>query len=223
MIWFTSDTHYNHRNICRGISKWEDTSRCRDFNSLEEMNDTIVNNINRVVKEDDTLFHLGDWSFHGTDKIYEFRKKIVCKNVHLIYGNHDTAIHQDSAIQQIFSSVAFYREISINGQNVMLMHYPLRTWNKWHHDSWMLYGHCHGNLQHQIPSRMLKQLIEEERWDDIEALAEGKDVDGLCPNGKSLDVGIDTHPEFRPYSITELHEIMSKKSCFEAEKVSRDK
>jgi calcineurin-like phosphoesterase family protein len=212
MIYFTSDTHYNHKNLVKGISRWEDKSGCRDFNTKEEMNDLLVENINKVVKPDDVLFHLGDFAFHGKHFIKEFREKINCKNVHLIYGNHDPDIYDDPEIQSIFSSVAFYREISINGQKIMLMHYPLRTWNQWHHGSWMLYGHCHGKLQHQIPSQLLKQLIDEKRWDDLYALADGKEVEGLCPNGRSMDVGIDTHPQFRPYSISEIHEIMEKKS-----------
>ena len=40
-IWFTSDTHYNHANIVRGASKWEDKSMCRDFDTVEEMNTAI--------------------------------------------------------------------------------------------------------------------------------------------------------------------------------------
>jgi calcineurin-like phosphoesterase family protein len=221
MIWFTSDTHYNHKNIVRGVSKWEDKSTCRDFSTVEEMNNVIVENINRVVKADDTLFHLGDWSFHGNGIIHEFRNKLICKNIHLIYGNHDTSIYESLELQQSFQSVATYREISVNGQKIMLSHYPFRTWNKWHHGSWMLYGHCHGNLQHQIPSRLLKQLIEENRWDDIRALADGKDVPELCPNGRSMDVGLDTHPEFRPYSITEIHNIMDSKVFYEVENKER--
>lgn len=211
MIWFTSDTHYNHKNIVKGISRWPDKSSCRDFETKEQMNDLLVENINRVVKPDDTLFHLGDFSFHGKDKIYEFRGRINCKNVHLIYGNHDTDIHEDPEVKQIFSSVAFYREININGQKIMLCHYPLRTWNKCHHESWMLYGHCHGKLQHHIPAELLRSLIADSRWDDIRSLANNKEVPGICTNGRSMDVGVDTHHQFRPYSYTEIHDIMAKK------------
>ena len=88
---FTSDTHYNHTNICKSSTKW-DTDRggkTRDFPSLCEMNDTLVNNINEVVGEDDILIHLGDWSFGGFDSIAEFRDRIICKNIHLVFGNHD--------------------------------------------------------------------------------------------------------------------------------------
>jgi hypothetical protein len=42
-------------------------------------------------------------------------------------------------------------------------------------------------------------------------LARNEEVKDLCPNGRSLDVGIDTHPEFRPYSITEIYDLMQTK------------
>lgn len=49
--WITSDTHYNHTNICRGVSTWEDGRGTRDFQTLEEMNSTLVHNINSKVQE----------------------------------------------------------------------------------------------------------------------------------------------------------------------------
>ena len=49
-LWFTSDTHYNHTNICRGVTNWRcadgsiPVDQTRDFKSLEQMNSTIVDN-----------------------------------------------------------------------------------------------------------------------------------------------------------------------------------
>ncbi len=76
MIYFTSDSHYNHKNIVSGVTRWEDKSGCRDFSTKEEMDEAIIANINRVVKTDDTLFHLGDVAFQGPDKVKEFRARI---------------------------------------------------------------------------------------------------------------------------------------------------
>ncbi len=65
-LFFTSDTHYNHSNICRATTKWSDADNLtRDFKSLDHMNDTLVNKINELVGENDILIHLGDWSFGG--------------------------------------------------------------------------------------------------------------------------------------------------------------
>jgi len=77
-VWITSDTHYSHKNICRGVTAWRTqegeipVSQTRDFSTIEKMNASIVNNINEVVGQDDILIHLGDWSFGGYDQIREF-------------------------------------------------------------------------------------------------------------------------------------------------------
>lgn len=65
-IYFTSDCHWNHANICSATSSWENKEiNCRNFNSLDEMNDTIIKSINSIVGKNDILYHLGDWSFGG--------------------------------------------------------------------------------------------------------------------------------------------------------------
>ena len=74
-VWITSDTHYNHKNICRGVTNWRlpngeiPVSQTRDFKNLDYMNDVIVNTINGLVGQDDILIHLGDWSFGGFEMI----------------------------------------------------------------------------------------------------------------------------------------------------------
>jgi calcineurin-like phosphoesterase family protein len=96
-VFFSSDFHYGHKNICRGTTQWElsehgGENSVRDFDTLEEMNSTIVNGINNIVGQDDWLVCLGDWSFGGRDNIWKFRKRIVCKNIIHILGNHDHPI-----------------------------------------------------------------------------------------------------------------------------------
>lgn len=178
-IYFTSDTHYNHGNICRGVSNWLNKDGCRDFDTLKEMNDAIVENINTIVREDDILFHLGDWSFGGFGSIIDFRKKLRCQNIYLTFGNHDHHIERNKeGVQGYFKNCRDRREISVEGQKIVLSHYAMRVWNKSHRGYWQLYGHSHGSLP------------------------------GI---GKQMDVGIDTHPEFRPYHFEEIKQIMDTK------------
>ena len=153
-IFFTSDTHYSHANICSATTSWtEGEGYTRKFDSLEEMNSTLVSNINEVVKENDILFHLGDWSFGGFDKIAEFRNRINCKNIHLILGNHDHHIERNKEdIRSLFSSVNRYLELQVKYNvgtpiygmvNLVLMHYPIASWNKMN-EGWIhLHGHVH--------------------------------------------------------------------------------
>ena len=145
-LYFTSDTHYNHSNICRGTTRWVNADDLtRDFKTLSEMNDRIVNGINEVVDQDDILFHLGDWSFGGFESISEFRNRIVCKNIHLIYGNHDHHIERNKDdIRDIFTSVNQYVELEVNKQhNFVLMHYPIMSWNRMNEGVIHLHGHVH--------------------------------------------------------------------------------
>jgi calcineurin-like phosphoesterase family protein len=145
-IFFTSDTHYNHTNICRGTTRWVDANDItRDFKSLGEMNDRIVAGINTLVGENDYLFHLGDWSFGGFESIWKFRHQINCQNIHLILGNHDHHIERNREnIRDIFSSVNQYVELEVNREHkFVLMHYPIMSWNKMNEGVIHLHGHVH--------------------------------------------------------------------------------
>ena len=193
-IFFTSDTHYGHTNICRGVTNWRgengdvpiDTTR--DFETLEQMNDRIVESINSVVGEDDTLFHLGDWSFGGYDNIEEFRNRIVCKNIHLILGNHDHHIERNKGdIQRLFSSVNQYLRLQVSvypgtklyagDVDLVLMHYPIASWYNMNDGVIHLHGHIH------LPS--VKKLSQ----------------------GKAMDVGVDGN-NLMPYSLGQIMNIM---------------
>lgn len=81
-IWLIGDTHFFHKNIIDYCN--------RPFSSVEEMNRVIVNNWNKVVKKDDTVFVLGDFALCGKDKIIEIGKQLNGKKT-LILGNHDGA------------------------------------------------------------------------------------------------------------------------------------
>lgn len=174
MIWFTSDTHYDHKNICRGVSQWPDKARdTRDYDTLDQMNDVIVNNINSCVMQDDILYHLGDWSFGGIQNIPVFRRRLLCQNIHLVYGNHDENILKNKEIrnQSILINTAEFNYSSLaqeyfsstqgllqfrdeHGQEFTLCHYALQIWEHSHKGSINLYGHSHGRL----PDSGLRQM-----------------------------------------------------------------
>jgi calcineurin-like phosphoesterase family protein len=150
------------------------------------MNDTIVNNINSIVKQDDILIHLGDWSFGGFESIKQFRDRLVCKNIHLILGNHDHHIENNrEGIQELFLSVSHYNTLIVDKLTFQLMHYPIDSWNNLRKGAMHLHGHCH------LPNN--KKL--------------GK--------GKRIDAGIDGHLEFRPYHLMrELVPILKKQPIY---------
>lgn len=111
-IFFFSDPHYAHKNICRGTTQWKLSEHggddsVRDFDTLEEMNDAIVNGINNMVGQDDWLVCLGDWSFGGIDNVWKFRKRIVCRNLIHILGNHDENIANQRELKSLTNEEFF--------------------------------------------------------------------------------------------------------------------
>jgi calcineurin-like phosphoesterase family protein len=153
-LFFTSDTHYSHSNICSATTNWSvNDGYARTFDSLEDMNQRLVDNINNMVGEDDILIHLGDWSFGGFDKIEEFRSQINCKNIHLVLGNHDDHISRNKEnVQRLFSSVQHYLKLDVrrypNKATVekfrfVCMHFPIISWDNMNQKVMHLFGHVH--------------------------------------------------------------------------------
>jgi calcineurin-like phosphoesterase family protein len=142
--WFTSDTHWAHSNIIKYCN--------RQFKTVEEMNITLITNINKAVGTNDILYHLGDWSFGKVENAIEFREAINCHNIHLILGNHDERNYEKSEFRNLFTKIDRLREINVHGQKITLCHYALKVWNKSHRGAWHLYGHSHGSLPDDLNS-----------------------------------------------------------------------
>ncbi len=142
--WFTSDTHFGHANIIRHCT--------RPFESVEAMDDAIIDRINRHVRPNDTLYHLGDFAFRGAAPA-AYRARIKCKNIVLIVGNHDP-VKPDGRVREDFASLftAIHHVLRIAlshrgvARQIVMCHYAMRVWDLSHHGAWHLYGHSHGSL-----------------------------------------------------------------------------
>lgn len=82
MIWVTADLHLGHKNIIK------ETYADRPFKTVDEMNWTIINNINSIVKPSDTLCILGDFALGKKKKVAYWISLINGYKI-LILGNHD--------------------------------------------------------------------------------------------------------------------------------------
>ncbi len=135
--YFSSDNHFSHRRIIEYSN--------RPFRDVGHMNESMINNWNARVKQDDTIYQLGDFGFGSRDELQKIFDRLNGKKF-LILGNHD----KNAAKLIGWSSINHYAEIhfqpSGGKQMVVLSHYALRIWNRAHHGALCLYGHSHGSM-----------------------------------------------------------------------------
>ena len=156
-VYFTADTHFGHANIIkyqnRPFMTAEESARAESDTrgnwrvsdeTLRLHDSVLLENINARVQTDDILWILGDFCMGNPEQIAAYRKRIRCKTVNFVRGNHD---HND--INQFFSQTLEQGMIKVSGQQIWLNHYPMRSWRGSHKGAWQLYGHVHGALQAQ--------------------------------------------------------------------------
>lgn len=79
-----ADLHFGHRNIINLAG--------RPFSSVEEMNEVLVNNWNKVVTKDDLVYLLGDVCLNmNKADLYETLHRLN-GDIILVQGNHDKDI-----------------------------------------------------------------------------------------------------------------------------------
>lgn len=151
-LFWSSDIHAYHKNITRGVSKWDRLTlneSTRDFATPKEMTDHIIENINDKISFDSHLFLLGDLLFHNKsiDSYLELIDRFRCDNIYILCGNH---CHRENLKEacELSNEVKFfgdYLEIEVDKVLVCMSHYPMESWNDRHGKSYMLHGHEHGN------------------------------------------------------------------------------
>lgn len=143
MIYISSDFHFGHCNIAGPIvSNWKDGYR--DFDSLHEMNKTITNTVNKYVKEDDTLYFLGDFAFGGHTNIPSYRHSLICQTIHLFRGNHDHHIDKYKNLFASIQDVGWCKDVK--DKPIFMSHYAHRVWEGSHRGYIHLYGHSHDSI-----------------------------------------------------------------------------
>ena len=170
--------------------------------SIARMNDTILDRLNGAVGKKDRLWVLGDFAVRSTAaRMAEFRERIRCRDVRMVWGNHDdrpacrglftacydaVMVHipdegesmtEDEVQDALAAERLGSREVR-RMSRVYLSHYAHVVWQASHKGVYHLYGHSHGNL---------------EAWRER-----------TIPSALSFDVGVDVH-DFRPWSWEEIH------------------
>ena len=188
-VWFTADTHFGHGNIIkycqRPFLSREEREAIRadprarlhlSDETVKRHDDALLEAINSRVTVDDHLWILGDFCMGGLAEARHYRDRIRCEKVFLVWGNHDRG-----EVAPVFSDTMEQGMVRVEGQEIWLNHYPMRSWNKSFPGSWHLYGHVHGRLRRE---------------------------DARNPTMLVRDVGVDAC-DYRPVSFAELREYMA--------------
>lgn len=179
-IWFTSDTHFGHRNIIRYCD--------RPFADAETMDRALVERWNAAVGDDDLIYHLGDFTLRGRGFARRVLAQLRGRIRVLGYPWHhdrnwlpkpgragDLASASGHPIE--IAPPLVVRDFVVAGEAraITLCHYPLGEWDRKHHGAWHLHGHSHGTYRAE---------------------------------GAILDVGVDCH-DYAPVALESLPELLA--------------
>lgn len=148
-IFFCSDTHFCHNQ--RFLYE------PREFSSVEEMNEQIIENWNKTVPKDGITYLLGDTMLNDNEKGIECLKRLNGQ-IFLIFGNHDS----ENRKNLIFSECnnvrgGWYAYVIKHGKiSIYMSHYPTITANydEKHFSQHVisLHGHTHQQANFLYPN-----------------------------------------------------------------------
>lgn len=170
MRWFTSDTHFGHERIL-GLCN-------RPFDTVEDMNEGLIDNWNSVVAPEDTVYHLGDVALGPWVQWDDILTRLNGHKV-LVVGNHDRIFalekermrHRFEPLYHGWFDQGMFEHLTAlelsNGMQVNLSHFP---YNGDSHDGdrfdsmrmldmgrVLLHGHTHSD---KIFSRSAKGTLQ---------------------------------------------------------------
>lgn len=162
-IFFISDTHFSHaatfnkfvvhRPECHKHGMFdgdrEESNACgcpfmRPFSSVEEMDETLIENWNKTVPPSAKVYHLGDVAIK--DKAIDLVGRC---NGHkrLIRGNHDVAKTKKYAkyFEEIYSMRLFDQKMTGSSDVLLFTHIPIHA-ESLRRDWVNVHGHVHNNV-----------------------------------------------------------------------------
>lgn len=121
MVFFTSDLHFGHDR--------EFIYKSRGFDSVEEMNESLIFNWNELIDPEDEIYVLGDLMMNDISKGAECWKRLKGKK-YVILGNHDSnariRLYRELPNTEISGYALPYR---YKKYDFFLSHYPTITYN----------------------------------------------------------------------------------------------
>lgn len=143
-VWVTADTHFGEPGALAMFG--------RPFADAATMDEALLDALNARVGKRDRLLHLGD--FCGphpdgrraqVDHARAVRKRIRCRRLTLIRGNHDPSSRR---FLDLFESAHHLLSCRVGHDRLRLnaCHWPLRLWRGQFKGAVLLHGHAHGGL-----------------------------------------------------------------------------
>ncbi|MGB5811748.1 MAG: hypothetical protein WBG86_14520 [Polyangiales bacterium] len=161
LTYFTADLHFGHANIIKFCQ--------RPWKTADEMDAGLIERWNEVVTEKDEVWILGDVAMGNWRKAVSCLVQLVGRK-HLIIGNHDAALIRKGGFLDCFETVDNLRTIKVPDEDapgkrrhVVLCHYPLAVWDRSHHGTYHLHGHCHASMMRPVYGRRLDVGVD--AWD----------------------------------------------------------
>lgn len=147
--YFTSDTHFWHKNIIDYCSKSRGQFKTADGQlDINAMNEELIRRWNAVVGPDDVVYHLGDFQMKlkSMDGVQVLNRLLGRK--HLIWGNHDLlkGVKDEKTrehwLSRGFETVQDSLKLELDGKKLYLHHEPM-PWSEWQDCDIHLCGHVH--------------------------------------------------------------------------------
>lgn len=208
-IWFTSDTHFSHDNIIRFCN--------RPFKDVNHMNEVLIENWNSLVQPEDTVFHLGDFAWGGSDVWNKILQRLN-GHIHLIVGNHDEK-NLRQGYMKYFDSISYQKHIYIERKSIYLNHYPFLAFGGAYRGegaTWQLFGGV--NPSFEALDEILKN-VPEQKVDAVWELfghvhskpgSTGLDVSRMqYLFTTQYDVGVDNN-DYKPVSFAQVKKIIEE-------------
>ena len=121
------------------------------------MHNTILDNWNKTVTGNDTVYILGDFVWAKESEWPFWVEPLAGKKV-LITGNHDPK-QFSAATKRLFQDIKDYKDIPDNGRRVLLCHYAMPFhMAAYSENCYMLYGHVHNTREHTFLEKFRKEI-----------------------------------------------------------------
>lgn len=150
--YYIADLHFFHAAM-------NDKMDHRGFESVEQMNEYMIQRWNGKVRRNDDVVILGDFSWGNAEETNTLLKRLNGR-LYLIQGNHDRFLKNKAMDLSRFVWIKHYEELADNRRKVILCHYPIICYNgqyrldeKGNPKVYMLYGHVHDTKDQQLLDR----------------------------------------------------------------------